>query len=155
MTGTPAAAAAFTLDPRLAADTVAVGRLALSRLLLMNDASYPWLILVPERPGLREIFELAVPDRALLIEEIAAAGRALAAALSPGRAPDKLNVGALGNVVAQLHIHVVARYRDDPAWPGPVWGRAPARPYPPGAAAALVAAVAGHLPGMLRSAPPL
>jgi diadenosine tetraphosphate (Ap4A) HIT family hydrolase len=108
----------FTLDPRLAADTIAIGDLALSRLLLMDDARYVWLILVPRHENLSEIFDLDARDRACLMEEIAAVGKVLAGA--PG--VDKVNVGALGNIVRQLHIHVVARARGDAAWPGPVWG---------------------------------
>lgn len=91
----------------------------------MNDRRFPWLILVPEREGVREIHELPPADRAALIEEIARAGEALARLFRP----DKLNVGALGNVVPQLHVHVVARAAGDPAWPGPVWGSGAAVPY--------------------------
>ena len=108
----------FALDPRLAADTLAIGELGLSRLMLMNDARYPWLILVPRREGLRELVDLDRVERAELIEEIALVSEFLRAL--PG--VDKLNVGALGNVVAQLHIHVVGRRVGDAAWPGPVWG---------------------------------
>jgi diadenosine tetraphosphate (Ap4A) HIT family hydrolase len=143
-------AAPFALDPRLAADTLPIGRLALSRILLMNDCTYPWLILVPERPGIRELYDLPAADRAVLIEEIAACARALTDALAQARVPDKLNVAALGNVVAQLHVHVVARFADDPAWPAPVWGRAPVRPYAPVAAEALAGAVTARLPGLVR-----
>lgn len=127
----------FVLDPRLAADTVAVGRLALSHLLLMNDASYPWLILVPARPGLREVFDLDRDARATLMEEAAGVGAVLARVADPARAAAKINIAALGNVVAQLHVHVVARFTDDAAWPAPVWGRQPARPYAAEARAAL------------------
>jgi diadenosine tetraphosphate (Ap4A) HIT family hydrolase len=108
----------FALDPRLAADTFAIGDLALSRVLLMNDARYLWLILAPRRDNSRELFDLDDADRAVLMEEIAAVSKVLSAA--PGI--DKINVGALGNIVRQLHIHVVARRFDDAAWPGPVWG---------------------------------
>ncbi len=108
----------FALDPRLAADTIEIGDLALSRVLLMNDARYLWLVLAPRRENLRELFDLDSADRAVLIEEIAAVSAALAA--SPG--VDKINVGALGNIVRQLHVHVVARRLGDAAWPGPVWG---------------------------------
>lgn len=111
-------AAAFTLHPRLAADTIPVCDLALSTVLLMNDSRFPWLILVPRRPDATEIHDLLPRDRAALIEEIATASSALSAYASP----DKINVGALGNMVPQLHIHVVARRRTDSAWPGPVWG---------------------------------
>lgn len=108
----------FTLHPTLARDTAEVTRLALCRVLLMNDARFPWLILVPERDGAREIHDLPSVDRATLIEEIAQASQILQRLFHP----DKLNVGALGNVVPQLHAHVVARTTGDAAWPGPVWG---------------------------------
>jgi diadenosine tetraphosphate (Ap4A) HIT family hydrolase len=117
----------FQLDSRLAADTIPLGRLALSRVLLMDDARYPWLILVPERPELAEIIELPEPDRIVLMREIAAVSEVLKALY----APDKLNVGALGNKVRQLHVHVLARFASDAAWPGPVWGVGEALPYPP------------------------
>jgi diadenosine tetraphosphate (Ap4A) HIT family hydrolase len=115
----------FALHHRLAADTLEMGRLALSHLLLMNDATYPWLILVPERPAVREIFELQPADRLLLTEEVALVSRVLDAIFEP----DKLNVAAIGNVVPQLHVHIVARFRSDPVWPAPVWGRTPPYPY--------------------------
>lgn len=115
----------FRLDPQLERDTASLAAWPLSRVLLMRDARYPWLILVPARDGLVELHDLDGPDRALLIEEIARASRALAALT----APDKINVGALGNIVRQLHIHVVARRAGDPAWPGPVWGHGAAVPY--------------------------
>ena len=115
----------FTLHPTLARDTVEVARLPLCRALLMNDRRFPWLILVPEREGAREIHELSPADRAALIEEIAQASEALESLFHP----DKLNVGALGNIVPQLHVHVVARAAGDPAWPGPVWGSGAAVPY--------------------------
>ncbi|MBX6321301.1 MAG: HIT domain-containing protein [Rhodospirillaceae bacterium] len=120
----------FALHPRLAADTHELARWPLSRLLLMDDCRWPWLVLVPGRPGVREIHDLAPADRTLLVEEIARAGRLLQRLA----APDKINVGALGNLVPQLHVHVVARFTTDPAWPGPVWGFGTRRPY---AAAAL------------------
>jgi diadenosine tetraphosphate (Ap4A) HIT family hydrolase len=125
----------FALDPRLAADTLPIGELSLSRLLLMNDARYPWLILVPRREGLREIVDLDAAARVTLIEEIACASEFLRTL--PG--VDKLNVGALGNVVAQLHVHVVGRTVGDAAWPGPVWGVGKAHAYAPGEAEALIA----------------
>jgi len=115
----------FVLDPRLQASTLAVGDLGLSRLLLMNDARFPWLILVPRRAGLVEIVDLEARDRALLMEEIAL----VAHWLRQRAGVDKINVGALGNIVAQLHVHVVARRMGDAAWPGPVWGAGTARPY--------------------------
>ena len=115
----------FTLHPTLARDTVELTRLPLCRVLLMNDRRFPWLILVPEREDVREIHELSPADRAALIEEIARASEALAREFQA----DKVNVGALGNIVPQLHVHVVARTAVDPAWPGPVWGSGPAVPY--------------------------
>lgn len=115
----------FVLDPRLAADTIALGHLPLSRLLLMNDCQYPWLILVPERPALSELFDLEASDRQQLMHEIST----VAAVLAEVCRPTKINVGALGNIVRQLHVHIVARNEGDPAWPGPVWGKVPARPY--------------------------
>lgn len=115
----------FLLHPRLAADTFLVGDLPLSRLLLMNDSRYPWLILVPRREGLREIHHLAPADRSLLWEESCRVAEFMEVRFRP----DKLNVAALGNLVPQLHLHHVARFRDDPAWPGPVWGHSPAMAY--------------------------
>ena len=119
----------FTLHPQLAKDTVALGDLALSRVLLMNDANYPWLILVPRRNGLTEIIDLDQSEQVQLMAEIAAAARALKAATQC----DKLNIAALGNMVAQLHVHVIARFASDAAWPKPVWGAAPPAAYDPAA----------------------
>jgi diadenosine tetraphosphate (Ap4A) HIT family hydrolase len=116
---------AFTLDPRLAADTLPLGRFPLSLLLLMNDATYPWCVLVPARAGIMEIHMLGVQDRNQLLAESCH----LAERMAEGFSAHKMNVAALGNVVLQLHLHHVARFRDDPAWPGPVWGRAPRVPY--------------------------
>jgi len=115
----------FMLHQRLQEDTIGIVRLELSRVLLMNDSSFPWLILVPERENVREIHELGAADRTVLIEEIAAASEIIQLLYSP----DKLNTGALGNLVPQLHIHVIGRFRTDRAWPGPVWGTGPAQPY--------------------------
>jgi len=110
--------AGFALDPRLAADTRPVASLPLCDVLLMNDARYPWLILVPRRAGLVEIADLRDDEQAMLWQEVNRAAAALRAV-----APcDKLNLGALGNIVRQLHVHVVARAEGDAAWPGPVWG---------------------------------
>jgi diadenosine tetraphosphate (Ap4A) HIT family hydrolase len=117
----------FELDSRLAADTIPLGSLSLARVLLMNDARYPWLILVPQRPDLVEIIDLPAADRLMLMDEVSAASETLRSLFQP----DKLNVGALGNRVRQLHVHVLARYQSDAAWPGPVWGVGEARPYPP------------------------
>ena len=115
----------FTLHPMLARDTVEVTRLSLCRVLLMKDRRFPWLILVPERESVREIHELSMTDRQILIEEIANASQILTRLFRP----DKLNVGALGNIVPQLHVHLVARTTTDPAWSGPVWGFGKAEAY--------------------------
>lgn len=109
----------FVLDPRLSADTVPALALKLSDVLLMNDARFPWLILVPRRPGLREIIDLEPADRLQLMEEIGAVSTALKTAANRC---DKLNIGALGNAVPQLHVHVIARTISDAVWPRPVWG---------------------------------
>jgi diadenosine tetraphosphate (Ap4A) HIT family hydrolase len=124
----------FALDARLAADTMPVGDLALCAVLLMDDARFPWLILVPRRPGISELTDLSEADAAVLMQEIRMAARVVADLAKP----DKLNVGALGNIVQQLHVHVVGRFRSDPAWPGPVWGHGSRTPYPAHAAAALI-----------------
>lgn len=115
----------FELHPRLAEDSVGVAELSLCSLRLMNDARFPWLLLVPRRPGLRELFDLPAFDQAQVLIDLNIAARALQATAKP----DKLNVGALGNIVEQLHIHLVARHRSDCAWPGPVWGSGAAIPY--------------------------
>ena len=115
----------FQLHPQLAADTLLLGDWPLSQVLLMNDANYSWLVLVPRRAGIREVIDLALPDRALLWQEVDRASATMATVTQP----DKINIGAIGNLVAQLHVHVVARRRSDPAWPRPVWGAAPAQPY--------------------------
>ena len=113
------------LHPQLARDCELVGRFPLCRLLLMRDANYPWLILVPDRDGVGEIHQLAEPDREQLLRESCALSETLVEQFRP----DKLNLAALGNLVPQLHLHHVVRYRNDPAWPAPVWGRLPAKPY--------------------------
>lgn len=124
----------FDLDPRLAADTLPVGDLALCSVLLLDDARFPWLVLVPRRAAVSELTELSEADADALMRETRLAVSVMQALAKP----DKVNVGALGNVVAQLHIHVVGRFRSDPAWPGPVWGHGSRTSYPPHAAAALV-----------------
>ena len=122
----------FRLDPRLEQDTVPLAQLSLAHVLLLCDARYPWLILVPAKPGLRELHDLGAADRTQLIEEITQVSRVLERLFKP----DKINIGALGNIVRQLHIHVIARRIGDSAWPGPVWGQGAAVPY---SAEALVA----------------
>jgi diadenosine tetraphosphate (Ap4A) HIT family hydrolase len=116
---------AWSLDPRLAADSAGIGDLPLSRLLVSRDANYPWLILVPRRADVSEIIDLEDADLAQLTQEIKVAARAL----KDVTRCDKLNIAALGNVVPQLHVHIVARRKGDAAWPAPVWGHAPASAY--------------------------
>lgn len=115
----------FELHPQLAKDCTGLGRLTLCRLLLMDDANYPWFILVPQRESIREVHELSDTDRYLLWDESALLSRAL----QKGFAPQKLNIAALGNQVPQLHVHHIVRYSHDPAWPNPVWGRLPPKTY--------------------------
>lgn len=131
----------FALDDRLAADTHGLVEFALSSVRLMRDAHYPWVLLVPRRAGLIELTDLSREDRYTLMDEIAL----VADALKAETACEKINVAAIGNIVRQLHVHVVARNPDDAAWPGPVWGRHPARPYAPEHEAALVAALRARL----------
>jgi len=125
---------AFPLDPRLAGDTLPVGDLALSSVLLLNDSRFPWFVLVPRRIGLSELTDLTDADAMALMDEIRVATRVMLAMAKP----DKVNVAAIGNIVSQLHVHVVGRFHSDPAWPGPVWGHGTRTPYPPHAASALI-----------------
>lgn len=115
----------WSLHSQLEADTVPVGGLALSRVLLANDANYPWLILVPRIPGVTELIDLDPNEQVQLLGEIDAAARALKDITEC----DRLNIAALGNMVAQLHVHVIGRRHSDAAWPKPVWGAAPPVPY--------------------------
>lgn len=108
----------FSLHPRLQQDTFKITDLTLSQLLLMNNRNFPWLILVPQKPEIRELTDLEPKDRLILMEEICLVSEKMQAFFKP----DKINVASLGNLVPQLHIHVVARYQHDAAWPGPVWG---------------------------------
>ena len=108
----------FKLHPQLTQGTIPLISLSLCRILLMNDSRFPWLILVPQEPDLREIHNLSSKKQSQLMIEIASASRVLEQLYSP----IKMNVGALGNIVEQLHIHIVARNQNDDAWPGPVWG---------------------------------
>ncbi len=124
----------FDLDPRLSAETVLITRWPVSRVLLQDDARFPWLILVPQRAGMSELFDLEAGDRLQLAREIDAAAQALKAETGAL----KINVGALGNIVRQLHVHVVARREGDAAWPGPVWGKGTREPMTLDARAALV-----------------
>jgi diadenosine tetraphosphate (Ap4A) HIT family hydrolase len=113
----------FSLDHRLEASSIFVADLTVCQARLQADVRWPWIVLIPRRQGLRELEDLDPQDLEAVTREILAAGRAVRAiGAAAGRPVEKLNVGALGNIVAQLHIHIVGRRRDDPAWPGPVWG---------------------------------
>jgi len=115
----------FTLHPRLEADCIVMGDFPLSRLLLMNDCRYPWFILVPRRADISEIYQLGEREQQQLQRESVTLGQGIMEVFGG----DKLNVAALGNLVPQLHIHHIVRYRDDPTWPGPVWGVGVSVPY--------------------------
>ncbi len=117
--------ATWSLHPQLAKDTINIGDLPLSRVLVIKDANYPWMLLVPRREGAVEIINLDEVAQAQLMTEIARVSRALKEITKC----DKLNVAALGNMVPQLHIHIIARRTSDAAWPRPVWGVAPALPH--------------------------
>jgi diadenosine tetraphosphate (Ap4A) HIT family hydrolase len=115
----------FELDPRLEADTLPLADLPLCRALLMNDARYPWVVLVPRRASVSEVFELSQDEQAQLWRETIALGAAMKEIFHG----DKLNIATLGNVVSQLHMHLVVRYTDDACWPAPVWGNGSPEPY--------------------------
>lgn len=132
----------FELDEAFIATSKALGDLVLSHVRLQDDARYPWIVLIPRRAAARELEDLSREDLAVLTDEILAAGRAVRAL---GAQVDKLNIGALGNVTPQLHVHVVGRRTGDPAWPGPVWGHSPALPYEPAASETVVAAARAAL----------
>jgi diadenosine tetraphosphate (Ap4A) HIT family hydrolase len=122
MTASPA----WSLHPQLQRDTINIGELPLARVLIINDANYPWLLLVPRRPAIVEIIDLDEVEQAQLMTEIARVGRALKVVTQC----DKLNIATLGNVVPQLHVHIIARRHGDAAWPRPVWGHAPPLAFP-------------------------
>jgi diadenosine tetraphosphate (Ap4A) HIT family hydrolase len=131
----------FHLHPRLEADTVFVADWALSRVLLMNDARYPWLILVPRRANLVELHDLSHAESLVLTDELRRAGGKLKTLAKAA----KINIGALGNLVPQLHVHVIARNPGDATWPGPVWGQGQAVPYEAQAREALLARLKAQL----------
>lgn len=131
----------FILDQRLLQDTLPIGDFPLSRLLLSNDAQYPWFILVPRRADISEVFQLSEADQLQLWKE----ATGLSALLQSLFSADKMNVAALGNVVSQLHMHVIVRHKSDAAWPAPVWGRHPAVPYTPEQAEAVIGRVRAAL----------
>lgn len=122
------------LHPQLEKDCIVLGRFALCQLLLMNDATYPWFILVPRREHISEIHQLIEQDQLQLMRESAYLSRVLSEVFEA----DKMNIAALGNIVPQLHIHHIVRYRDDAVWPAPVWGKLPPRAYEQDALGALV-----------------
>ena len=115
----------FELHPVLENDSILIGRFGLCQIRLINDSNYPWVLLVPEREGLTEIHQLSIEDRSLLAEESAF----LSAILADLFEADKMNIAAIGNMVPQLHVHHIVRYKTDPAWPAPVWGKLPMKPY--------------------------
>jgi diadenosine tetraphosphate (Ap4A) HIT family hydrolase len=129
--------AEWSLHPQLARDTINIGDLPLCRALIINDANYPWLLLVPRRKGMVELIDLGEVERAQLMTEIAR----VAGALKDVTGCDKLNIAALGNVVPQLHVHIIARRHCDAAWPRPVWGVVPAQAYDPAALEGFVSAI--------------
>lgn len=131
----------FSLDPRLVADSIALGRLPLCEVRLQNDARFPWLVLIPRRKDVSELFDLAAADQAQLFKEITRVSATLRAVTQCL----KINVGALGNIVRQLHVHVVARNEGDHAWPGPVWGAGTRVPYGDAEKAALCAHIRSAL----------
>lgn len=119
----------YQLHDRLSADTVSLGTSALCDIRLMNDSTWPWVLLVPRRDGIREIYELNERDQLQLLRESSVLGEGMMKVFGG----DKLNVAALGNMVPQLHLHHIVRFAGDPAWPGPVWGKQPPVPYDPAA----------------------
>lgn len=116
------------IHPQLQSDSESLGKFSLCHVRLSRDANYPWLVLIPDRRGIREIFELSWNDQMQLMRESSHVARVLTHIYKP----DKLNIATLGNIITQLHMHHIVRYHNDVAWPAPVWGRVPARPYPPG-----------------------
>jgi len=136
----------FELHPRLNEDCIGIGSFPLCRLLLMNDCNYPWFILVPQREGVREIFELSGADQQQLLCE----SSALSQIISNHFKADKINVAALGNMVPQLHIHHIVRFETDPAWPSPIWGHASAEPYSKQALNELVESIISLMPDSFR-----
>jgi diadenosine tetraphosphate (Ap4A) HIT family hydrolase len=115
----------FQLHPRLKQDCIAIGRFDLCQLLMMNDSQYPWFILVPEKAGIKEIYQLGKTERHVLTEESSYLAENMAELYNA----DKMNIAAIGNLVPQLHIHHIVRYQSDRAWPAPIWGKFAAVPY--------------------------
>lgn len=132
----------FKLHPQLQKDTISLGHFTLCRLLLMRESRYPWLILVPERVGLTEIHQMEEVDQIQMLRESSCIAKALVDCFKP----DKLNIAAIGNLVPQLHLHHIARFRDDVAWPAPVWGKFAPKPYEVEALDERIELLRGHLP---------
>jgi len=132
----------FELHPQLKQDCLELGQFDLCRLFLMNESRFPWLILVPERENITEIYQLSEADQWLLLRE----SSALARGLAEGFAADKLNIAAIGNLVPQLHVHHIVRYRNDAAWPAPIWGKFERLPYQEDALREVIAQLKSVLP---------
>lgn len=132
---------AFKLDQRLENDSALITKIGLCQLRLMNDSRWPWLILVPQRPDVSELFDLTPLDQTMLTFET----NLVAVALKNATAPTKINIAAIGNIVRQLHVHIIARYENDQNWPGPVWGFGQRRPYADAARAALMKTISDAL----------
>lgn len=132
---------AFELDPRLARDTELVASLGLCQLRMMKDSRWPWFMLVPQRNDLSELFELTPLDQTLLTFET----NMVAAALKKATGAEKINVAAIGNIVRQLHVHIVARFEGDPNWPGPIWGYSQAEAYEDKAKQSLIKSLTENL----------
>jgi len=141
--------AVAVIHAQLQADCLVIGRFPLCHLLLLKDANYPWCILVPDREGISEIHQLTDAEQQQLIRESSQLARVLEKAFSA----DKLNIAALGNIVPQLHLHHIVRYRTDPAWPAPVWGRVAPRPYGEGQLAVLLEKLGVVLHGLTGYTP--
>jgi len=132
----------FALHPQLAADTIPVGELPLCHVLLMNNWHFPWLILVPKRDGMRELFDLSAADYSTAMQEV----RNVAQQFQNITGADKINIAALGNMVPQLHIHIIARFAQDDAWPKPVWNSSlAAEPYAPALYVELINKIRSHI----------
>ena len=136
----------YQLHARLAEDTLAIGQFELCDVRLMNDARYPWAILIPRKEGVMESYQLAQADQQLLMLESAFVAKQLADLVNA----DKMNVAALGNVVSQLHVHHIARYKTDECWPAPVWGKGDTIPYQEGEAQAVVQQLTQTFAALLR-----
>jgi len=126
--------APINIHPQLQADGIIIGKFPLCHLLLMNDSNYPWFVLVPEREDIAEIHQLTEADQHQLISESSTLSRCIEQLFDA----DKINIAALGNIVPQLHIHHIVRYRTDAAWPAPVWGKLAAKPYTEGQLAQII-----------------